>query len=103
MSEVVGLLSLLNITLTFYEIENMSKKQYKVIIKKSIRIHEFQQLILRQQNMSKGHEIKYGDILSTQPYLLPNNVLSVEDKEDLFSYRCRMNFRKYNFPGNKEN
>ena len=53
--------------------------------------------------MSKGNQIMYGDVLSTQPYLLPNNIFSVEDKEELFSYRCRMNLRKYNFPGNTEN
>ena len=38
-----------------------------------------------------------------QPYLRSNNILTVVEKKEIFSYRTRMNSRKYKFQGNKEN
>ena len=44
----------------------------------------------------------YGNTLECQGYLLPNNILTLQDQMNLFSYRTRMNQLKYNFSENKQ-
>ena len=52
--------------------------------------------------MSKGTEINYGDHLSCQKYLLPNQILTFDEQKQIFAFRSRMNKLQYNYPGNKQ-
>ena len=80
----------------------MNIVRYRRLIKEKIRRYAFQHLIKKQKNGSKGVEIDYGKYLQTQPYLLPNEILNINNQIKLFSYRCRMNIRNYNFPSDKK-
>ena len=46
---------------------------------------------------SKGKEIPYKNNLKFQEYLLPNNILSLQEQRAIFSFRTRMNHLKYNY------
>ena len=48
---------------------------------------------------SKGKEINYRNNLKCQEYLLPNNILALQEQRAIFSYRARMNNLKYNYSG----
>ena len=49
---------------------------------------------------SKGQEIKFGLELKCQGYLLPNNILTLQEQRNIFSYRSRMKKINHNFKGN---
>ena len=55
---------------------------------------------LKLKIKSKGSGIQY-DSLIMQDYLRPNQVLTVDEQQEIFSYRSRMNNLKYNYPGSK--
>ena len=57
---------------------------------------------MKEKVKSKGKEINYGDQLSCQNYLLPNQILTFQEQKLIFSYRARMNKLLYNQPGNEE-
>ena len=101
-SEVLDTLTILDIPLTLPEIRDMNAVKYRRLIKEKIRKYAFEQLIKKQKNGSKGVEIDYGKYIQTQPYLLPNEILTIDNQIKLFSYRCRMNTRNYNFPSDKK-
>ena len=65
---------------------------------KKIRICAFQYLLSKIK--SKGKEIVYKKNLQCQTYLLPNNILTVQEQRAIFAFRTRMNFIKNNFKGN---
>ena len=64
-------------------------------------MYAFETLTTKQKVMSKSKHIHYGYSFQTQPYLMPNNILTVSNQCEIFSYRCRMNDLKYNFPGSE--
>ena len=43
---------------------------------------------------SKGKEIVFKKNLQCQIYLLPNNILTVQEQRAIFAFRTRMNFIK---------
>jgi hypothetical protein len=86
------------ITETFEDISFMKKQTFKKYVMKKVNIIAFQYLLSRIK--SKGQEIKYGQKLECQGYLLPNNILTLQDQRDIFSYRSRMNKLEYNYKGN---
>ena len=57
---------------------------------------------MKEKIKSKGNKINYGDQLSCQNYLLPNQILTFPEQKLIFSYRSRMNKLLYNQPGNGE-
>ena len=91
----------INLDYSFEEIHVMTKTKYLNIVQSKIRIAAFE--YLKTKIKSKGKEINYGDQISCQNYLLPNNVLTFNDQKLIFAYRSRMNKLQYNYPGNKEN
>ena len=98
-SDVLNIISANNINLSFEQIKLMRKKDFKKLIRSKIRQSAFQHLLDIQTNKNKGSDINYGHKLETQAYLLPNNTFTVSEQQTLFSYRCRMNMLKYNYPG----
>ena len=91
----------INLDYSFEEIQVMKKTKYLNIVQSKIRIAAFE--YLKTKIKSKGKEINYGDQISCQNYLLPNQVLTFDDQKLKFAYRSRMNKLHYNYPGNKEN
>ena len=91
-SEVSALIK--DLSLTFEEIESMKKSDYELLI--SNYINKKAVLNLKKKIKSKGKEIIYGD-LKAQNYLLPNNILTLEEQREIFRYRTRMNKLKCNF------
>ena len=83
--------------MTFPKIKCMKKQAYMRNSDKKIRKYAFN--YLKSKIKSKGNEIEYGEDLKCQAYLLPNNILTLEEQRIIFSYRSRMNQLKYNFQG----
>ena len=100
-SEISTIISSYNINLTFIQIKQMKKKVYKKYVRSKVSEGAFNKLldIQRNTNKSKGKYIDYGSNFKLQPYLQPNNILSVNEQHEIFAYRCRMNKLKSNFPG----
>ena len=87
--------------LTFDDIKLMKKKRFSQLAYTYIYSSAFEFLIKRQSSLSKGKEINYGNCLSIQNYLLPHHNFNLQEKRDLFAYRCRMNNIQANFPAGK--
>ena len=83
---------------TFEDISFMKKQTIKKYVMKKVKSIAFQYLL--SQIKSKGQEIEYGQKLECQGYLLPNNILTLQDQRDIFSYRAIMNKLEYNYKGN---
>ena len=86
----------LNIKETFEEIKLMSKRQFTNILKSRIRENALNYLVGKQK--SKGKEIMYNEIQMAE-YLLPDNNLTVIQKQKMFAVRNRMLEMLENFPG----
>ena len=89
-----------NIKMSFGEISLMSKGRFMNMVENKINLMAFN--YLKQNIKIKGSEINYGEYLTCQQYLLPNNILSIDDQREIFAYRTRMNNLKYNFSNNSE-
>ena len=76
----------------------MTKKKFQQSVSRAIKTISFK--YLKNKVKSKGAEIEYGNDLKCQSYLLPNNVLSLDQQLQIFMYRVRMNHLQYNFKGN---
>ena len=86
------------ISLTFNEIENLSKYQFKKIVKKASYKSAFKYLIGEKEKQSKGENLNYL-YLKTQNYLKPGTGLTTQDMKQIYSIRTRNLFLKSNFPG----
>ena len=93
-------LQICEINLTFSEIKHMKLSNYEGIVNKNIKICAFN--YLKSQIRSKGSEIDYGEFLTLQDYLRPNDILTLAEQRALFSYRVRANELQYNTPGSGE-
>ena len=98
-SEIKQLLIDLEINKTFEEIKHMKRGQYEKLVHKKIEQFAFNYLLKKVK--SKGNQINYGNKLNIQSYLMPNNVLTLEQQRDIFNYRSEMNPLKNNFKGDK--
>ena len=75
-------LSELNINKSLEEIRQMSKNNFKNLLKTKVRNNAFQYLIDKQR--SKGSEIEYSE-LKMADYLLPyNRSISIDQKRQIF-------------------
>ena len=61
----------LGVNSTFADIQQMSKGEWKTMIKRSIEDKAFQNLMTRKQTHSKVKELNY-EKLGMQSYFLPN-------------------------------
>ena len=86
------------ITLSFEEISVISKKHFKLMVKKACKKACFKSLELERENQSKGREIKHFN-LQTASYFQPGNGISVDSMRWIFSIRSRDLAIKGNFPG----
>ena len=76
----------------------MKKVNFKKLVEEKINWLAFQ--YLKNKINSKGKEINYGQHLTLQSYLKPNNILTLTEQRNLFKYRVRANSLNYNMAGN---
>ena len=93
---VLSLLKDLNINYTLDEIKYLPKQTFKTIIRRQINNKAFSYLLKKHHTGSKGKQICYEE-LRMRDYLLPNNIITLEDQRYIFSLRCRMNNISSNF------
>ena len=86
----------MNINISFSEIEKMTVKEYKKMIKTNCDKLAFEYLMKKKG--SKGKEIIYTNLQMSQ-YLQPNNHLEITEQKKIFELRNRMT----NIPGNYGN
>ena len=72
------------ITSTMQEITNMTKTFFRIFLKQKCDEAGYQYLIQKQARGSKGVEINYIG-LQMADYLLPQENMSLEDQQELFS------------------
>ena len=97
-SQIMEDLKEFEISLSFQEIEKLSKYKYKKIIKQASFKVAFKYLTSEKQKLSKGNNLYYSS-LKTQNYLKQNTGLTTQDMKQIFSIRTRNLFLKTNFPG----
>ena len=78
-TKVIGLIQEFGLNLALWEIKSMPKFKYQNLVRKKVKQKAFSDLILKQQEMTKGVEIKY-EVLKIKDYLLSNNLLSLEQQ-----------------------
>ena len=89
-------LEYLDLTFSIAEIKEMTKNQFRRILKKAIKEKAFKYLI--DKRGSKGKEIEYLRLKMAE-YLLPQDEnISILDQQYIFSIRNRMVQINYNFP-----
>ena len=76
------------IKLTYEEIQNISNKKFKELVKEAITKASFEKLLSEKEKLSKGKEIQYKQ-LKTQPYLLPGNNLNIDEMRKILQVRIR--------------
>ena len=97
-SSLKNIMDVVDLKMTFEEIKMAKKKYFKILVRKKVNILAFKYLLSKIK--SKGKEICYKKDLQCQTYLLPNNILTVQEQRAIFSYRTRMNNIKNNFKEN---
>ena len=97
-SSVKKTISEIDLNMNFEEIKMTKKNFFKKLLNKKINIVAFRYLILKVK--SKEREIVYQKILQCQTYLMPNNILRIQEQRSIFSFRTRMNHLKNNYEGN---
>ena len=86
----------LGVNSTSADIQQMSKGEWKTMIKRSIEDKAFQNLMTRKQTHSKVKELNY-EKLEMQSYFLPNKSdCSKEDIQLIFKIRSHMTNVKMN-------
>ena len=78
----------LEINMSFSEIADMGKRQFKVLVKKSCEKACFNKLISEKEKLSKGKEIIH-ERLKTQPYLKSESGLSPETMRRIYHVKYR--------------
>ena len=99
-SEVRKILIKSDVNMSFDEISKMKQQAFMKIVDNKLRKTSL--IYLKSKVKSKGSEIKYGNELKCQSYLLPNHILTLSEQREIFAYRSRMNNLKYNFPGTND-
>ena len=99
-SGVCDILTMCELNLTFSDIKCMKQSTFEALVDRQIKKSAF--TYLKSQIKSKGKEIDYGNTLSLQDYLRPNQILTLAEQRSLLSYRVRSNHLQYNTPGTGE-
>ena len=87
---VIENIQYLQLNLTFSEIKNISKRKFRLLIKKSIAEKAYSYLIERKSQHSKVFNINYNNIFQMQDYLKPNNEnITVDQRKYIFHLHTR--------------
>ena len=86
----------LEINLSFSQIASMGKNVFKQLVKESCDTACFKQLLVEKLKLSKGKDISYS-LLETQPYLMSESGVSIENMRRIYHVRCREIPLKTNF------
>ena len=97
-SSVKIIMKEIDLNMTYEEITLTKKNYFNKLVNKKVKVVAFKYLLLKVK--SKGKEIVYQKNLQCQTYLLPNNVLTIQEQRAVFSFRTRMNCLKNNYKGN---
>ena len=100
-SNITKLLNDYNMQILFLEVKNMKEGLYKSLVKRKVHEKAFKDLIHKKNMGQEGKNIKYGK-LEMAHYLPAKSKNSVQEKVEIFAYRCEMNNLPFNF-GNKKN
>ena len=100
-SNITKLLNDYNMTISFLEVKNMKEGLYKSLVKRKVHEKAFKDLIHKKNMGQKGKNINY-EKLEMAHYLLAKSKNSVQEKVEIFAYRCEMNNLPFNF-GKKTN
>ena len=73
------------------EIRQMSRNRFRKITKKKAEDIAYTALLSKKDNVSKGRSLKYADSLQMADYLCPNTVISVEEQQQIFRIKSRVN------------
>ena len=92
----------LQLSLSFDQIKNIPKEQFKKVIKDKVKIKSFEYLTKIQATHSKSKNIVYKK-LGLQTYLSSDSSLTIKEKSFIFSARARMIDVKANFKVGKTN
>ena len=92
----------LNINMSLSDISLLTKKHFKIIVKKACIEYAFNYLVEQTSKLSKGSEILHAK-LNMQSYLQPGNNLSVSDMRTIFMMRMRNLNLKCNYPSMYDN
>ena len=79
---------------TFADIQQMSKGEWKTMIKRSIEDKAFQNLMTRKQTHSKVKELTYEKLEMQSYFLLKKSDCSKEDIQLIFKIRSHIKFWK---------
>ena len=90
-------IEMFKIGLSIKEIENMSKKAFKNLVKKKEKEASFEYLLIEKSKHSKVAHINYREF-GMQDYLQPN-ASSIQESKFLFMLRCRMIDVRCNYRG----
>ena len=90
------------LSLSFNQIRNIPREQFKKVLKEKVKIKSFEFLIKIQATHSKSKNIIYKK-LSLQTYLSADSSLTIKEKSLIFSARARMLDVKANFKVGKTN
>ena len=90
-------IEMFKIGLSIKEIENMSKKAFKNLVKKKEKEASFEYLLIEKSKHSKVAHINYREF-GMQDYLQPN-ASSIQESKFLFMLRCRMIDIRCNYGG----
>ena len=100
-SKCLNDLSELRILETLDKIKQMSRNEFKNLIKRRIEINALE--YLHNKRGSKGNEIEFTSLQMSE-YLLPyNSMMTIEEKRELFALRNRMTDIANNFGKKKKN
>ena len=86
----------IDLKMNFKDIQKMSEKSFKNLVKSKVKVAAFEFLIKIQATKSKLRNIKYKT-LELQNYLKPGNSMTIQDKSFIFEVRSRMLPVKCNF------
>ena len=94
-NNITQLLTDYNVKMTFLEVKNMKQGLYKSLVKRKVHDKAFKDLINKKNMGQKGRNIKY-EKLEMAHYLLAKSKNSVQEKVEIFAYRCEMNNLPFN-------
>ena len=97
MCSVKKIMNEINLNMTFEEIMMTKKNYFNKLVNTKVKIVAFKYLLSKVK--SKGKEIVYQKDLQCQTYLLPNNILTIQEQRAIFSFRTRMNYWNNNYKG----
>ena len=69
----------------------MQKSEFKKVVRNKVEKQAFSQLISKQKHGTKGGEIKYDEKKEMADFFLPNKIIKLEERRDIFKICSRTN------------